>query len=165
MNYDLTYLDALKDLRWDEREPIDLTIVQRIMGTISIIGSTYIIQDILGNEQKRKHTFHRLMVGLSIANIISSFSIMPKGYFVLAIGNVAACDTQGFISWMCAFLNPLYNCSLATYYLVQLKYNWVNRRIKALEKWFHTVPWIVGLVFAIAGLAFKSYGPHGFSCS
>jgi hypothetical protein len=171
-NFKYTLIDVYGNAGWDESQMVDVTIVQRVMGTLSLIGSMYVIQEVLRNEQKRNHTFHRLMVGLSVADALTSFfahilstALIPKGYQVLAIGSVATCDVQGFISWMCACVAALYNCSLATYYLVQLKYNWINRRIKALEKWLHIVPWSVGLVYAIAALAFKSYGPYGFSCT
>jgi hypothetical protein len=112
------------------------------------------------------------MVGLSVADVLLSLFIhilstspMPKGYQVLAaVRNVATCDVQGFITLTCAGVTVFYNCSLATYYLVQLKYNWINKRIKALEKWLQIVPWSVGLVFTIVSLVFKLYGPHGFNC-
>jgi hypothetical protein len=172
MNYNITLIDIFEDAGWDESQIAKATIVQRFMGTISLIGSSYVIQDVLRNERKRNHTFHRLMVGLSAADILSSFFVhilstaaIPKGYQVFAVGNLATCDAQGFINRMCCFVTILYNCSLATYYLVQLKYNWINRRIKALEKWLHIVPWSVGLVMAVVGLALKSYGSYGLSCA
>jgi hypothetical protein len=171
-NYLKTLIDHLEDLGWDESQIVDITILQRIMGTISLIGSSYVIQEVLRNEQKRKHTFHRLMVGLSLSDVLSSLFVhilstspMPKGYQVFAVGNVATCDAQGFIVYLCTFVTTLCNCSLATYFLVQLKYNWTNRRIKALEKWLHVVPWSVGLVNAIIPLIFKMYSPAAFVCS
>jgi hypothetical protein len=172
MDYNYTFIDMYEDAGWDESQMVDITIVQRIMGSISLIGSTYVIQDVLRNEQKRKHsTFHRLMVGVSISDILSSFFVhilstapMPIAYHVLSVGSVATCDVQGFFTVLCAVVTTLYNCSLATYYIVQLKYNWVNRRIKALEKWLHIVPWSVGFILSIAGLVFKIYGPHSFIC-
>jgi hypothetical protein len=172
MAYNVTAIDTYEITEGiNESQLVDISIVQRTMGTISMIGSIYVIQEVLKNEQKRNHTFHRLMVGLSLSDVLSSFFVhilstspMPKGYHVLAVGSVATCDVQGFINMMCAFVTPLYNCSLTTYYLVQLKYNWINRRIKALEKWLHVVPWSVGLVNAIIPLVFKAYGPGDFSC-
>jgi hypothetical protein len=170
-NYNYTIIDGLKEKGWDESQIVDVTILQRSMGTISLIGSMYVIQDVLRNEQKRNHTFHRLMVGLSTSDILSSFFVhilstapIPKGYHMFSVGNVATCDAQGFINTLCFYVTTLCNCSLTTYYLVQLKYNWINKRIKALEKWLHIVPWSTGLSIAIAGLVFKVYGPLGFSC-
>jgi hypothetical protein len=170
-DYAYTYIDLFQSLGINESQLVTISIVQRIMGTISIIGSAYVIQNALRSPQKRKHTFHRLMVGLSIADVFISFfnhvlstSPMPKGYHVLAVGNVATCDVAGFFNTMLVFVTTLYNCSLATYYLVQLKYNWPDRRIKALEKWLHVVPWSVGLAFGITGLVLKLYGPVGMFC-
>jgi hypothetical protein len=173
LNYRITWIDILEEEGgWDESQIVHITILQRIMGTISLIGSSYVIQRVLRNEQKRKHTFHRLMVGLSFSDILSSFFVhilstspMPKGYHVFAVGSLATCDAQGFIMTLSFNATTLYNCSLATYYLVQLKYNWINRRIKALEKWLHIVPWSVGLVVAIFHLVSKSYSPTSFMCS
>jgi hypothetical protein len=171
-NYGYTFIDRYQEYGWDRSQLVDITIVQRTMGTISLLGSTYVIQKVLRNERKRNHTFHRLMVGLSISDILSSFfthmlstAPIPKGYHVLAVGNVFTCDVQGFITGMCGAVSLFYNCSLATYYLVQFKYNWTNKRIKVLEKWLHVVPWSMGLVFAFPGLVFKTYGPTGFMCS
>jgi hypothetical protein len=171
-NHNITWIDLYEDEGWDESQLVDITILQRTMGTISLVGSSYVIQDVLQNKQKRNHTFHRLMVGLSTSDILSSFFVhmlsttpLPKGYHVFAVGNVATCDAQGFIMFLCFFTTTLYNCSLATYYLVQLKYNWSERRIKTLEKRLHIVPWSVGLIIAIVGLVLKLYGPLGFGCA
>jgi hypothetical protein len=170
-NYKYTWIDIYETFGWDERRLIEISVVQRIMGSISILGSAYVIQKVFRSPQKRNHTFHRLMVGLSTADTLYSLfahvlstSPMPNGSQVLAIGSLATCDIAGFFTFMCSFVTALYNCSLATYYLVQLKYNWNNRRIKSLEKWLHIVPWSVGLLFAIPGMAFKAYGPFGFIC-
>jgi hypothetical protein len=171
-NYNVTLIDRFEEGGWDKIQLVHITILQRTMGTISLIGSSYVIQEVLRNEQKRKHTFHRLMVGLSFSDILSSFFVhilstspLPKGYQVFAVGSIATCDAQGFILYSCIFVTTLYNCSLATFYLVQLKYNWTNRRIKALEKWLHVVPWSVGLVMAIFALIFKMYSPFGLNCA
>jgi hypothetical protein len=157
---------------WNESQLLFVTIYQRVMGLLSALGSGYVIQDILKNPTKRDHTFHRVMVGLSTADILYSFfchmvstSLMPKGYHVLAVGSVATCDMVGFFVWMGGVVTLLYNCSLTTYYLVQLKCNWSDRRIRALEKWLHIVPWSVGLLYAIAALRFKMFGPNGFQCT
>jgi hypothetical protein len=171
-NYNYTFIDRFEDVYGlDESQLIGCISTQRVMGMFSLIGSSYVIQDVLRNEQKRNHTFHRLMVGLSISDVLSSFSAhilstapMPKGYQMFAVGNIATCDAQGFINTMSGLTIMLYNCSLTTYYLVQLKYNWVNRRIKALEKWLHIVPWSAGLAFGLYALLFKLYGPMGFMC-
>ena len=147
-------------------------ILPKITGALSTVGSGYIIQDVLKDPRKRRRTYHRLMLGLSISDFISSFFVnflstwpMPKGYLKYAIGNVATCDMVGFLQVLTGFFTtPLYNCSLATYFLVQLKYNWRDGRITKMEKWLHIIPWSVGLIPAIVGLAMKAFGPITFIC-
>ncbi len=49
-------------------------IAPKISAGLSIVGSAYIVQDVLRNPNKRtKSIYHRLMVGLSIADILVSF--------------------------------------------------------------------------------------------
>ena len=119
-------------------------LVLKVGGTLSCAGSVYIVQDILRNTDKRKNIYHRLMLGLSTMDILSSIFLwiisswaMPKGSYLWAAGNLTTCDVCGFlglIGWIGA---PMYNCALATYYLLQLKYNWADQRMKAIEKWLH----------------------------
>eukprot|EP00957_Ditylum_brightwellii_P107590 8208621-Ditylum_brightwellii.AAC.1 len=42
-----------------------------------------------------------------------------------------------------------YNGSLALYYLLLIKYSWPSRRLRKIEKWFHIVPFVSGLLFMI----------------
>eukprot|EP00551_Chaetoceros_affinis_P012661 CAMPEP_0203663660 /NCGR_PEP_ID=MMETSP0090-20130426/1220_1 /ASSEMBLY_ACC=CAM_ASM_001088 /TAXON_ID=426623 /ORGANISM="Chaetoceros affinis, Strain CCMP159" /LENGTH=411 /DNA_ID=CAMNT_0050526651 /DNA_START=137 /DNA_END=1369 /DNA_ORIENTATION=+ len=147
-------------------------IIPKITGTLSMMGSFYIIQDILRNPHKRKVSFyHRLMLGLSVSDTIYSFSAfvltswpMPRDYFIMAAGNVSTCDASAFVSSIGMFATPLYNCSLVTYYLLQLKYRWSDQRIRDVEKYLHIVPWVVGLGVGVAGLATKAFGPLLTGC-
>ncbi len=74
-----------------------------------------------------------------------------------AIGTVTTCDVQGFISVMGSIGSPLYNCSLAVFYLLSLKYNYNDRKMKKVEKWFHIIPWSVSLILAVVGMFLKVY--------
>ncbi len=147
-------------------------ILPKITGFLSMAGSVFVIQDVLRNPQKRtKSTYHRIMLGLSVMDIIFSFSLyfltswpMPSGFYMYAAGTVATCDAAGFFGQIGTVGVPLYNCALTTYFSVQLKYNWVDRRIKAFEKWFHFVPIFVSVALAIVGLAARAYGPISSMC-
>jgi hypothetical protein len=147
-------------------------IVFKIGGVLSCVGSGYIIQDVLRNPDKRtKSIYHRIMVGLSTMDILSSFMwfigswAMPKDSWRLwPAGTVATCDAAAFFGMIGWLASPLYNCSLATYYLLQLKYNWTDRKIKRIEKWFHIVPCSIALTFSITALSNKMLGPNGGYC-
>jgi hypothetical protein len=142
-------------------------------GTLSCAGSAFIIQDVLRNPYKRcESIYHRLMLGLSIMDVLSSFFIwtisswaMPKGSYLWAVGTLTTCDICGFIGTVGWIGSPMYNCALATYYFLQLKCNWFDRRIKAIEKWLHIVPWVVSLGVAVLALSMNAIGPGYGYCA
>ena len=84
---------------------------------------------------------------------------MPKGSWIWAVGNMASCDAVGFIGGVGYLGSPLYNCSLASFFLLKLKYNWDNDRMKQVEKWFHIVPWSLSILYCIVALSTKTVGP------
>ncbi len=141
-------------------------ILLKLGGSISCIGSGYIIQDVLSDPHKRsKSIYHRIMVGLSTMDVLYSFFTcflgswpIPRGSYLWAAGNLAFCDAVAFIGVIGYIGSPLYNCSLDSYYSLQLKYNWPDSRIKKIEKWFHIFPWSVSILFCIIMLCTKSLG-------
>lgn len=143
-------------------------IIYKIGGTLSCLGSGYIIQDVFRNTPRgEKNVYQRIMVGLSIMDIFSSFFgfvlgswPMPKDTdYIWAIGNWASCDVAAFIGITGYFGSPLYNCSLASFYSLRLKYLWPNSRIRKVEKWFHIVPWLLPIICSIITLCTKTMGP------
>ena len=147
-------------------------IIPKLSGTLSFLGSSFIIQDVLRNpNQRARGPYHRIMVGLSTLDLFVTISQsiltswpMPSGYYIMAVGNVYTCDAAGFVASIGHYGIPLYNCALATYFLLELKYSWGESRIKAAEKWFHIVPWMTGVVMAIVGLVTQSFGPVAQVC-
>lgn len=141
-------------------------------GTMSTLGSVYIVQDVLKDPKKRNESlYHRIMLGMSTMDTLFSFFAfslcslpIPKGYNSMAIGNVITCDITAFIVTMSAYSATLYHCSLATFYLLKLKYLWPDRKIKTVEKWIHIVPWSAGICVAIAASIAKTYGPFAGVC-
>lgn len=142
-------------------------IISKIGGSISCIGSIYIIQDVLRSPDRRsKSIYHRLMIGLSTMDILLSFFQyvlsswpMPRESYLWAVGNMASCTTVAFIDRVGHFGSPLYNCSLASFYSLRLKYNWPDHRMKKAEKWFHVVPCSISVLISIIQLCIKSLGP------
>ncbi len=85
---------------------------------------------------------------------------MPKeSSYLWAVGNMSSCDAAAFLGRTGYYGSPLYGCSLASYYSLQLKYNWPDHKMKRTEKWFHIVPWAITLVFCITELSTKRFGP------
>ena len=148
-------------------------IIYKIGGTLSCLGSGYIIQDVFRNTPRgEKNVYQRIMVGLSIMDIFSSFFgfvlgswPMPKDTdYIWAIGNWASCDVAAFIGILGYTGSSLYNCSLATYYSLKLKYNWQDHRMKRIQKWFHIVPCSIALLYSTTAICTKTFGPDNGYC-
>ena len=143
----------------------------KVTGTTSFLGSIYVIQDVLRNPKKRQESsYHRVMVGLSTSDLINSFTWMlsswpmPRGSRLFAAGTVGTCDATGFFLQISSLCTPIYNCSLATFYLLQLKYSWSHSKMRRLDKWMHILPWVWAIIPGLAGLFTKSFGPYRNVC-
>ena len=149
-----------------------LFIIYKVTAALSILGSSYIIQDILRDPQKREEsTYHRIMLGLSCSDISFSFFCfflgtwaMPRGEHLFAVGSNVTCSAAGFFSLMGNLSTLLYSCSLAAFYLLKLKYSWGNSKIKGIEKWLLFLPCTIGLIYAISAAAMSKLGPYGWGC-
>ena len=150
-----------------------LIISYKITAGLSIFGSSYIIQHILRDPQKLNgSTYHRIMLGLSCSDIIYSFFglflgtwVMPRGEQLFAVGSNATCNIAGFFSSIGYISTFLYSCSLATFYLLKLKYSWVDRKIKDIEKWLLFLPCTGGFIGAISAATMSKLGPYGLVCT
>ena len=157
---------------WSMGQIRSVIFVPKATALLSIAGSAYVIQDVLRDPRKRKEsTFHRLMVGVCISDIIYSFFlwflgswVMPKGSQLYAIGNNVTCQISAAFSVAANVHGPLCTCSLATYYLVQLRYNWVDRKIKAAEKYLHIIPVVFGVVNSAIFLIEQKFGTNATVC-
>ena len=108
-------------------------IIPTVTGTISFLSSSTIIYVILRSKSGIKTTYHRIILGLSIADCAASLAIalttllMPKDViypFALAsYGNVATCEAQGLVyiigNAACFCMNGVLNI----YYLCSLRFN------------------------------------------
>ncbi len=152
------------------------SIIARTTGTISLIGSIGIIVHILRSYHGLSTTYHRLMLGLCIGDILSSSFLwllgpvmVPKemNYWVPgSVGNVTTCTVQGFVGGFGADITAYYNCSICLYYLAIVKYNKNEEFIRTkLEPWLHGVPLIVVLVQNLIRFFREAYNTFGFICS
>ena len=118
-------------------------------------------------------TYHRLFIGISISDIISSIGlglgpipIPSTTHFKGAFGNVATCSFQGFIQTL-GLASFAYSDMLMIYYLMVIKYNISNTTIQQyrIEYVLHFIPISFYLTISIVGLVQQLYNPAGpFSC-
>jgi hypothetical protein len=144
-------------------------------GSISFIASILLVTHILRSHECLSSTYHRLIFGLSCADIISSFcfalssTMTPKemSYLIpFASGNIATCDAQGFLMTFAYAVSVGYNCSVCFYYLAIITYNKKFDYIeKKLEPWFHGISILFPLVFSAILLATNTFnGATGGAC-
>ena len=151
-----------------------LALVPKFTGALSLIGSLFILQDILRDKKKRtKSVYHKVMIGLSTFDVMSSianiFSTWPSpadqaASIYLASGTTATCTAQGFFNELGNITTPLYTVALCMRYLLVVRYNWKESRLEKYEKLFHIVPFSIGFSMAILGLPFQLYNNSGWIC-
>lgn len=139
-----------------------LAIIPKVTGPLSLIGSCSILYDIFSSDRKKKlsRPYYRIMLGLSCADVVTSFMFslstwpIPQGSEGVwgAAGTTQTCTAQGFLLQL-MLLSPMYNFSLALYYLLLSKYHLTEEQIaKRYERYMHAVTIFVGFGFAILGL-------------
>ena len=164
-----------------------LAIVPKLTGFLSLVGSLFVIHDILRRSsengssttiwafrtRKRDSMFYRIMLGVSIfdsiASITNILSTWPtpsdQGDVVYgALGTTTTCTVQGFFNEFGNITTPLYSASLCVWYLLFLKYGWREKECEGIEYIFHIIPIGIGFSMALAGLPFNLYNNSGFLC-
>ena len=152
-----------------------VVITRHFSGSISMIASATLMWTILRSHVGLSETFNRLLFGLCVADVISSFAnmlssiAMPKDLdymFPSVYGNTATCSTQGFLHVVGTFSGLLYNCSICIYYLAIVKYNKKDVYIRTkIEPWMHAISTIIPLTGGIAGLAMQAMNQFGSVCT
>ena len=142
-------------------------IILLVTGSISFIASFAIIYHVLRSHEGLSTTYHRLVFGLCIGDIMSSLGnafslfLVPEemSYLVpYAHGTVTTCNAQGFLINFGMSCVAQYNCSICFYYLSIIRYNKTDEYIKKrLEPWFHSISILVPLSISISCLALKMF--------
>lgn len=135
--------------------------------SLSMIGSITIIYLILKQRKSRCEVYHRLLLALSIADIVFDISIILQFVAVradtehpLAMGNIQTCSTVGFFTTFGFSTVNLYFVVLSIYFLLTLRYRKHERQVKALiEPYGHL--FAIGLPFTIctAALLLEAFNP------
>ena len=147
--------------------------VPKVFAVLSLIGSGYIFYDCLRKLRRGKgfSTYHRLMIGISVGDVMYSTSFLA-GTWVMprdtpnawgASGTTASCTAFGVLT-QGGVTGILYNASLAVYFLLRIKHNWPATRILQAEKYMHMIPIGFGIISQSVSLALDLYNSNGFVC-
>ena len=132
-----------------------------LVAFISLVGSLMIIIAVATSKQNRANTQQRILAIMSTSDFlfaaafILTFAIPHHG----RKSQDVVCEIKGFVFMLFGTITNLYNASLATYYLLTIRYNYGNRKIKTLENWLHIPPIAFGLLYTIIGASVNVINP------
>ena len=143
-----------------------------VSSTISILASLTLLFMILRSNQKLRSTLHRLLLGLCISDLISSFAmsfastLSPPDHVLgwNTFGNMTLCRTQGFLHIVGHMASPLYNCSLCVYYLIEIKYTNLVVHMRRIEICMHATSILIAFAFGTASLFLDTIKPSPTNC-
>ncbi len=118
----------------DKGLPVNLILNNaRISSSLSFTSSLLIFIAIFRSQIKLKRIYNRIMLGVSIMDIVSSLAMsfttlpMPASYdesmLPGASGTIATCNTQGFAMTAGYMGSMLYTTGLSLYYLCRIRFH------------------------------------------
>ncbi|KAL7526475.1 hypothetical protein ACHAWF_001785 [Thalassiosira exigua] len=169
-------------------QEIALAIIPHITGGLSMLGSAYITFTVLSNEKKRGKTYHRLLVAMSLSDIVSSFSYflstwpIPQvghegvggwskacdgcsPYHYASVGTDATCAAQGFGMQFGMMTTATYNVMLAIHYLLTIRWSFSEARLKSkVEPYMLAIPPLIGLALSLPEIFLNYYNNTNLWC-
>lgn len=134
-----------------------LFVVGGTSSTLSILGSLLVCKLVM-QKQNERTILDRLMLGLSISDIITSaanasqpFVLPADSLFPFAMGDKTTCQISGF--WLTfTVTSGIYAAGLAIYFfcfaMTDRYYEWPRR----VEPFIHGIAWTTGLLMACASV-------------
>eukprot|EP00529_Nitzschia_sp_RCC80_P009741 CAMPEP_0113460720 /NCGR_PEP_ID=MMETSP0014_2-20120614/11142_1 /TAXON_ID=2857 /ORGANISM="Nitzschia sp." /LENGTH=767 /DNA_ID=CAMNT_0000352401 /DNA_START=184 /DNA_END=2485 /DNA_ORIENTATION=+ /assembly_acc=CAM_ASM_000159 len=121
-----------------------LAIVPKIGSSLSMPCSCFIIYEVIQDHRRGKATaVKRALLGMSVIDVLASsawflstWAVPASSGFAYAVGNSATCNFQGFLLQL-AVGAPLYNSSLALFYLLMIRMRWTKTQFeKSRIEWY-----------------------------
>jgi len=170
-------MDTMKEVRHEGLTATQdkvLSILPIPSAILSIFGSSVILYMAISTRRKRQWTTYiRLLVGLSICDIISSDSLAlaaflrrPESGRIWAFGNDASCTAIGTLIQF-SYSNMFYSAMLSYYFMTSVRIKMKHSKIaKYLEPWMHLVSVGYPLVTSLVGASYGMYGEKatGMGC-
>ncbi len=141
-----------------------LAVAPKVSASLSIIGSSFIIRDVLKQRRRRRRSHQveqclpatsRVILSMSVADLGSSFFahflstwMVPRGTYdaALAAGNVGTCKAQAYFYELFIYASLLSSALLAMAYWLTICREMSERRLRQW-KWQTLLigtPWILG---------------------
>ena len=122
-----------------------------------------IISSVFRSNINRENIQQRILGYMSISHVIfvslrlTGFIWAPREWKQGNLGNKYTCDVQGFIFGVAWGATASYNCTLALYYLLVIKYNWKPTQLKKIQKYFFIIPMVAGIPGSIYAIIFDIF--------
>ena len=111
------------------------------------VCSEFVAQDVLKFPEKRAKMTNRVILALSISDIIFSaccniFGTWPvtQGLVYGSSENQVTCTDQGFLIMFSVYCDALYNMTLELKYLLQVRYEWSEEKLRRYQPFFIFIP-------------------------
>lgn len=157
-----------EDGLYTEQQAMVLTILPCLTGPLSVVGSGVIIYIVIKDRKRKlKKVYHRLLLGYSIVDVMTSFNlslsalVVPKGTVGVwgAQGNVATCEASGFINQFFQS-QGLYNAFMCVYMLLVVRFDVREEFIaKWVEPFVHGIAFLCPIIIAGIALSQRLYNP------
>ena len=170
--------DLLPTIFWDEGSTVTTSsygvLMPRFTGFTSVICSLLIIYLILRSPTRLSSSYHRIMFGMSIFDVLTSTAMglttlpMPRddpvvnsyGFQGTRLGNFATCTAQGFICVFGIYAANGYNFILLAYYFFAIGLLLEKRLIQRfIEPLLHLLALSISLAAAMVLLVAENYNP------
>ena len=180
---------------WTRNQSIALAVLPKISSLCSLFGSTWIVIEVLTHQvantttstnthaatthslryrPKRKHPYHRMLLAMSIYDILESVwnftSTWPMSATddpipaIWSVGNTYTCSTQGFFLTLSVAV-PIYNALLGVFYMLVIKYQYTDITLsKYVEPTMHCIAGIWAFGTAITSGIMKLYNNANLWC-
>ena len=158
-----------------EGQALALSITMKTVSCLSICASLCIIQRVRSNNNLLSHIYHRIMLTLSIYDVLASsamfFGTMPipkdnnvhSEYFYGNIGNEYTCTIQGVALNTGVLSVSICTAFLCLYFVMCVKYSWREDQLRKLEIAMR-ICLFVAFVWGMIPIPFELYNPTEFFC-
>lgn len=148
-------------------QEVALAVVPVVTGFFSLLGASCIVYIILRDPKRNQNlskTYHRLLLGMSVADIIGSIRactssfVMPAGSWWMASGNQGSCEFQGSVAQL-SIGAALYSACLSIYFWLTIRNVNKTTIARRIEPVMHGVAVLFPIVTAAFGLIQDVFNP------
>jgi hypothetical protein len=139
-----------------DRQLLTLDVLPRVTAALSILGSSFIIYQVLKNPKKREMVYHRQMLTLSCTDFLFSAAWFVGSWPAPGSG---WCTANGFVGMLSSVPEAMFNAALCLYYMFTIQYKWTEDQMRRLQPLLIAFPIVWGLASAVIALAAGMINP------